>query len=38
MIARAPGEDFNMAAVRSNRGAISIKVSDVDALVSYVDE
>jgi hypothetical protein len=39
VIARAPGEDFNVAAVRSHRGAIDRKVSDVDeASVSYVDE
>jgi hypothetical protein len=37
VIARAPGEDFNVAAVRSHRGAF--KVSDVDeASVSRVDE
>jgi hypothetical protein len=39
VIARAPGEDFNVAAVRCHRGAIDSKVSDVDgASVSYVDE
>jgi len=39
VIARAPGEDFNVVAVRSHRGAIDSKVSDVDeASVSYVDE
>jgi hypothetical protein len=37
--ARAPGEDFIVAAVRSHQEAISTKVSDVDvASVSYVDE
>jgi hypothetical protein len=39
VIARTPDENFNLAAVRSHRGAIYIKVSDVDeASVSYVDE
>ena len=40
MIARAPGEDFNVAAVRSHRGAIDSKVSYVfdEASVSYVAE
>ena len=39
-IALDPGEDFNVAAVRSRRGAIYSKVSDVvvEASVSYVDE
>ena len=36
--ARAPGEEFNLAAVRSHRGAIDRKISDVDeASVSYAD-
>jgi len=39
VIARASGEDFNMDAVHSCRGAVDSKVSDVDeALVSHVDE
>ena len=40
VIARAPGEDFNVAAVHSHRGASDSKVSDVvdEASVSYVDE
>ena len=39
VIARAPVEDFNVGAVRSHRGAIDSKVSDVDETsVSYVDE
>ena len=40
VIARPPGKDFNVAAVRSHRGAIDSKVSDVieEASVSYVDE
>jgi hypothetical protein len=36
VIARAPGEDFNVTTVRSHRGAIYINVSE--ASVSYVDE
>jgi hypothetical protein len=39
VIARTPGEDFNVAAVISHQGAINSKVRDVDeASVSYVDE
>jgi hypothetical protein len=40
VIARAPGENFNVAAVRSHRGAIDSRVSNVvgEASVSYVDE
>ena len=39
-MARAPGEDFNVAAVRSHRDAIDSEVSDVvdEASVPYVDE
>jgi len=37
VVARPPGDDFNVAAVRSHRGAIHSKVSDVDEVsVSYV--
>jgi hypothetical protein len=36
---RVPGEDFNVAAVRSHRSAFDSKFSDVDeAPVSHVDE
>jgi hypothetical protein len=36
---RVPGEDFNVAAVRSHRSAIDSKFSDVDEVpVSHVDE
>jgi hypothetical protein len=39
VIARAAGEDFNVAAVRSHRGTIDSEVSDVDEVsVSYVDK
>jgi hypothetical protein len=40
VMARAPGEDFNVAAVRSHRDAIDSEVSDVvdEASVPYVDE
>jgi hypothetical protein len=40
VIARVNGEDFNMAAVRSHRRAICLKVSNVvdEASVSYIDE
>jgi len=39
VIARASDEDFSMAAVRSYRGAVDSKVSDVDeASVSHVEE
>jgi hypothetical protein len=39
VIARAPGENFNVAGVRSHLGAIDSKVTYVvdEASVSYVD-
>jgi hypothetical protein len=39
MVARAPGEDSNLVAVRSHRCAICIKMSDAfKASVAHVDE
>jgi len=40
VIARVPGEDFNVAAVRSRRGANDSQFSDVidKASTSHVDE
>ena len=40
MIARAPGEDFNVAAIRSCHGAVDSKVSDAvdEVSVSHVNE
>jgi hypothetical protein len=39
VVAGADGEDFNVVAVRPNRGAIDCESSDVDeASVSKVDE
>ena len=39
MIATAPVEDFNVAAIRSYRGVVDSKVSDVDETpVSHVEE
>jgi hypothetical protein len=40
VIARAPGEDFHVTTVRSNRGAMGSEMSGVvnEASVFYIDE